>query len=278
MYLTQNFQGNQPITWWGRVPVYLTTIITAVFGVALVLEVVAVAAGMDLTRLAFEPYAFIHGAVWQPITYAFLGQMNFFTPLALFCMFRWGTEVEKYIGRPRFMTLFVLLVLVPPLICLGWYAVGRAQGMYFAGGNYELLAGLLIAFATLYPGIEYLGWVPLKWFAFACVVAGSLMDLGGHHFVALSQLWGECAVGWGYIRWLQQGGEVRWPSVRSLFRRKPRLRVLPDPPRGPASGQEDAGVDVILDKISRSGMASLTAEERARLNRRSEANQKRSEF
>ena len=41
MYLAPNFQGNQPITWWGRVPVYLTTILTAILAGGIVLMAVA---------------------------------------------------------------------------------------------------------------------------------------------------------------------------------------------------------------------------------------------
>jgi hypothetical protein len=268
MYLATNFQGNQPITWWGRVPVYLTTIITAVFTAALVAQAVLMAARVDLTGLAFAPQAFLHGAVWQPLTYAFLGQLSFFTPLGLLCLYQWGVEVERYLGRPRFLALFAQLLAVPLVVGLGWYTALGAGGAMMIAGNYPLLAGLLIAFATLYPGIEYLGWVPLKWFAFVCVVAGSLMDLADRNYLALTILLGNCAAAWAYIRWLQVGGEVRWPAWQAWLRRK-RLRVLPDPEPRPAAGRADADVDAILDKISRSGMASLTAAEREQLHQRS---------
>jgi hypothetical protein len=264
MYLAPNFQGNQPITWWGRVPVYLTTILTAILAGGIVLMAVAGAMQVNVGPLAFTPEGFLRGFVWQPLTYPLLNDLSFFTPFLLWCFYAWGVEIEKYLGRPRYFVLFLVLVLLPPVLCLAGYGLKIAPWDAHAAGTYEIAAGLLIGFATLYPGIEYFGWVPLKWFAFACVAAGSLMDLAQRNFWPLVVLWGECLAAWGYIRWLQHGGEVRWPAWSRLFRRRPKLRVLPDPDIAHADAVASE-VDDILEKISRTGMASLSAEERRRL-------------
>jgi hypothetical protein len=62
------------------------------------------------------------------------------------------------------------------------------------------------------------------------------------------------------------------PSLR-MPRRRPKLRVLPKPSSPPraiprvelAETAADTEVDALLDKIAKTGLASLTASERARL-------------
>ena len=105
--------------------------------------------------------------------------------------------------------------------------------MPYYEGNYEILAGLFVAFATLYPNVEYWGSITLKWIAFACVFISSLGHLPRHDWRGLLILWGLCLIGFGYVRFLKSGDE--WPqAIRSLFRRKPKFRVV----RAEPSGQE----------------------------------------
>ncbi len=263
-YLAQS-HDNQPIRWWGRVPVYVTTFLTGAYAVGYLFVVALAVARVSPEPFIFDPYAFLHGAVWQPFTYTFINPLNFFAPLGLWCFYVWTVEVEKYLGRVRCLTLFALLVLFQPVWCLLLYWLGQGRWPLGAFGNYEVMAGLLIAFATLYPNIEYMGWVLLKWFAFVCVVAGSLMNLASRDFLRLSFLLGECLVAWGYITWLRRGGDLPSFSLRRLFRRRPKLRVLPDPVDRTAPSAPMGAVDAILDKINREGFASLTAAERAQL-------------
>jgi hypothetical protein len=259
----------RPITFWGRVPVYAIGILTAGYAAGLVVSVLCESARISLLPLTFRPLAFFHGALWQPLTFSFLGQPSFFTLLALMCMYSWGVEVERHLGRSRFLTLFASIVLVQPLVAIAWWrVVGASVGI---AGSYELTAALLIAFATIYPGIEYFGWIPLKWFAFACLVIGSLMYFPEHDWVRLSLLWATCATSFGYIRALQQGRSLDVAGhIRKLFRPRPRLSVVPRDAAAPGVRRgktRDAvdSIDAILEKISRTGMASLTARERATL-------------
>jgi membrane associated rhomboid family serine protease len=265
-------EDQRPLTNWGRLPVFAATILTAAYAAGLILSVVLASARIDLTRFAFIPPAFLGGALWQPITYSFIDTPSFFTPLGLLCLYSWGLEIERYLGRTRFLKLYALLIVVQPLVaCLWWWSSRTPQAV---AGNYPLLAGVLIAFATLYPNIEFVGWIPLKWFAFACFTMGSLMYLPDHNWPALSVLWVVCACAFGYVRFLQRGGTVELPRpVRALFRRRPKFSVVqPRPSRrgAPAADAADS-VDPLLDKIAKSGIASLTTKERATLERAREA-------
>jgi hypothetical protein len=273
-----SFHDNQPIWWIKRFPVYATTILTATFVAGLILSVLLSSAGLDglLSQLGFVTPYFLHGALWQPATYPWIDEPNFFTPLGILCFYSWAVQVEQYLGRKKLLTLFCLLVATPVVLGLLFHAVGIPSVI---AGNYILTAAILIAFATLYPNIEYVGWIPLKWFAFVCVTTGSLMYFPRHQWVRLAQLWASCAVAFGYIRWVQHGGElpqIRFPS----FKRRPKLRVLANPS---SSGEEfdeeedesTSEVDVLLDKIAKSGIGSLTAKERKRLEKAREELMKR---
>jgi Family of unknown function (DUF6576) len=273
-----SFHDNQPIWYVKRVPVYATTVLTAVFVAGLILCVILESAGLAgvLIALGFTTPTFLYGALWQPLTYVWLGQVNFFTPLGILCFYCWAVEVEKYVGRSRFYTLFGTLVLTPVLLGVILHAFGFPSGIF---GSYALVAAFLIAFATLYPNIEYFGWIPLKWFAFACVAIGSLMYFPRHDWMGLMQLWASCAVAFGFIRWLQHGAEL--PRIRlPSFKRRAKLRVLPNPiPRDEQVDEEEdesmSEVDVLLDKIAKSGIGSLTSKERQRLEKAREELMKR---
>lgn len=274
MSFAPSFYDNQPITWWKRVPIYATGLLTALFTVGIVTCVV-LGIGRFPAPFAFIPEAFVNGAFWQPLTYAFADNLSFFTPLGLLCFYSWAVEIEKFLGRVRFFWLFGILVLAQPIVCLLWWKAGFPAIQW---GNYEIMAAMLIGFATLYPNVEYLfGWVPLKWFAFVCLAAGSLMHVGQRDWFHLTLLWTECAIAFGYIRFLKHGGALELPKVTALFRRKPSIRVLPDPePHPHRLREEDAAdsmseIDTLLDKIAQSGIASLTRRERAKLEKAREA-------
>ena len=128
-------------------------------------------------------------------------------------------------------------------------------------------SGLLIAFATLYPDMEYFGWIPMKWFAGVCIGFGSMTYFPAHNWLGLGMLWLDCLIGYAsiqYARGLFSLPRLRLPSLR----RKPKFRVVPKSGvsgRGAATDEAAAEMDVLLDKIAKSGMGSLTAAERSRL-------------
>jgi hypothetical protein len=265
----------RPITFWGRLPVYAIGIITALYAAGFVLTVLFESARVSLLPAMFNPRQFVHGALWQPLTFSLLGTLNFFTPLGLICMYAWGVEVERHLGRARFLTLFAFILFVQPLVGLAWWSIFGVP--VSLSGSYEVVAALLIAFAAIYPNIEYFGWIPLKWFAFACFSIGSLMYFPARDWVGLSVLWAACAAAFGYIHWLQRGGNLGLSAkFENLLRRRPKLSVVPRdaaPARRSRRSEPDAthSIDAILEKISKSGMSSLTASERAMLERAREA-------
>jgi hypothetical protein len=88
-------------------------------------------------------------------------------------------------------------------------------------------------------------------------------------WISLGLLWMSCAIAFGYIRLLQRGVSIELPKLSRLYRSRSKLRVLPDPEAGDSESEEDdksmPEVDALLDKIARSGIGSLTAGEKKKL-------------
>jgi hypothetical protein len=128
---------------------------------------------------------------------------------------------------------------------------------------------LFIAFATLYPNAAFFLNLQAKWLAVILVALYTLIALSNRDLAGLISLWVSVGFAFGFVRYEQ--GRFTLPKF-NLWSRKPKLRVLPDlpPQEKPAHAQKAqnksmAEIDALLDKIARSGLNSLTAKERARL-------------
>jgi hypothetical protein len=260
----------RPVTWMGRYPVRVTTIIAALYVVGMFATTVAESVRGDMSALApfiFQSHAFLHGAVWQPLTCVLIQNASFFFLFNLFFFYWSGTEVEKYLGIRRYLLLFAVLLLIGPLALITW---GSRATYWPYLGSYELSVGMFIAFATLYPNVELFGWVTLKWLAFAGLVLASMQYLPGHQWGSLSILWAMCLAAFLYIRIVQ--GRITIPvDIRKMnpFRKRPRLHVVQKSQQRRIVDPDDvyASVDPILDKIAKSGIGSLTPTERKALDR-----------
>ena len=257
--------NDQPIAWVGRFPVRLATCLAGLYLIGLFATSILLSAGGYILPFAFNAQAFIHGAFWQPLTCTFLDTPTFFSLFNIFFLGWAGTEVEKYLGRARFLKLVLLLLAVPPVVILLWAPLG-VHWTYF--GPYEVSIGLFIAFATLYPGIELFGWITLKWLAFAGLLLGSMQQLPEHRWGNLSVLWIMAGASFGFIRIIQERVLLpSWMTEMKWLRRKPKFHVVPNTvPRRMIDPEDiDSVIDPLLEKISKHGINSLTASERRAL-------------
>lgn len=265
MPLEGNSNDYSPLFWYKRNPIYLTAFICAgLVATMLIATILDTANISSLGLFAFWPDAFWHGALWQFFTYPLLGYPNFFFLFGVLFLFFAGNEVEKYLGRKRYITLLGLLWFFPPLVMSAWQSPALPPFYY---GSIDFTAAFVIAFATLYPNLEYWGWVPMKWVAAACLFLSSLGYLPRHNWTGLVILWGMCAIAFAYVRWLQLGAELPRPllALGKIFRRKPKFKVVPRE-TSPREEVHDS-IDPLLDKISKHGLSSLTAREKAQLER-----------
>jgi len=191
--------------------------------------------------------ALSHGYVWQFVTYIFLhagiGHL-FFNMLALW-MF--GCDVEREIGSRRFLSLFFSSGIGAGVCSYLFYpsftVIMGASGAIF---------GLIVAFAMLFPErvvtllLFFVVPVSMKAKYLAFIFAGiELLFVIGHgggdtvaHFAHL----GGALFGYAYMKW--------WRS--SQWQPRPRK----------SGGKLGDRVDLILDKVLRGGISSLSEEER----------------
>jgi hypothetical protein len=262
---------NQPLRYHNGKPIYLTLYLTLALTAGTVITLLLQAGGFSEALFWFFPEGLKHWLLWQPFTYVFVNGMSFFTPLGLLAFYFWAVEVEKFLGRRRLVEICAALLLAP-VVCLSlFYLVAPTS---YLAGDYFLLAGILVAFATLYPDLDYIGgWIPLKWFAFASIVCGSLMYFAKHQWDQLLILWVDCFLGFFLVRHARGHFDFKF-KLPQIWRKKPKLRVLPRPAEArhayttavadlPDEAEEE--LDALLDKIARSGMQSLTGAERSRL-------------
>jgi len=268
MRTTTSHSDYEPLGRIGRVPVYATTIITALYFIGMVVTAILTSANVDVSRFEFYPAEFYRQyRFWQPFTCTFLNAPDFFFPFGLFFFYMASIEIERYLGRSRLLQLYFLTLVAPALVLGLWYVAGYE---YIYTGMYEVTVAMFIAFATLYPNIEYWGWVPMKYIAFVCLSVAALGYFPKHDWMGLSVLLAECVLGFGLVRHIRNGGSLlEFGFLRRLnpFRRRPKFRVLPPPVRDVSARASSlpVSVDAILDKIAQSGFASLTAEERDQL-------------
>jgi hypothetical protein len=279
---------NQPLAHWNNLPIYLTTILAVLMVVGLFVSAVLMSMSSPLLGwLVFAMPLDPAWSLWRLFTYVFIGRVSFFTPFGILFFYWMSVGIETHMGRPKLAKLLVLIALVTPAVSAVWWWLFREGSNTFINGDYMLLSGLLVAFATLYPNSEAWGWIPFKWVAFACIVCGSLMLLASParpDWLGIAELWGSCLAGFGYIRYAvdQEYDDYESPFSRLTTwwkRRKFRVVGAPRPatPRRSTLGEENLAdeVDSLLDKIAKSGIDSLTAKERARLEKAREALMKR---
>ncbi|MFZ4681468.1 MAG: DUF6576 domain-containing protein, partial [Terrimicrobiaceae bacterium] len=270
MIANRNYEDCEPITWVGRVPVYLATILAAAHGVAMILSGLAMAAGAQwfFDAFRFSTYgALREGHVWQFVTYAFVStdpRQFLWTVIQLFLLAIFGRDVEKFIGRKSFVWMYVALLLAAPVY---FSLLSLMGGSYLYSGSDALHFAVFVAFVVIYPTAEIFFGLQARWLAAILLGVNSLQLLAVQMPAQLGALWIACGVA---VLWIMKEGVGGFslPSPAAYFRRKNsarKLRVLPDKP------EEEFGVhdsiDPILEKIARQGIGSLTRSEREKLER-----------
>jgi len=260
-YASDPSDDHQPLTWLNGHAIYAAHFLVVVFVASMLLTTVLMAFKVAFIWdwLPFTSHGVLRGEVWRVVTY---GLVN---PPSLW----FGRELEKFFGRRIFLRFYAGLYLLTPLL---FTVIGVWRPMSLLGETGAF--ALFIAFATLYPNAVMLFNLLAKWVALILVGIYSLVAISNRDLVALISLWATCGFAHAFVRYEQ--GRLRLPALPRMgnpFRKKPQLRVLPDLPPKPSRAVRDdeaqtAEVDALLDKIARSGLGSLTAAERAKLEKR----------
>ena len=233
--------------------------------------------------LEFSSAGVWRGEVWRLGSYVLWNSPGRGLSLALDMLMLWwfGRELENFFGRNSFLKSCAGLVLAPAL-------TGSLLGPLFQGNVHWVglpsTFALFVAFATMAPSVTLLFGVSAKWTAIIFLGLQLLSCIASHAWGDLINSLSAAAFAFGFVRY-QQGNWVL-PELH-LPNRRPKLRVLeavparapgrastqkPDPkypqPRALPPREEVSDldrIDPLLEKIGRSGLASLTADERAQL-------------
>jgi hypothetical protein len=203
--------------------------------------------------------------VWRIATYGLFNPPSLSFAIDMLMLVWFGRELEKAFGRRKFFAFYGGVYLVPPLI-LTLIGLLTPTKMFGEPGTLAVFVG----FATLYPGAVLLFNILAKWAAIILVSLYGLIHLSNRDWIQLTLLASTCGFAFLFVRYEQ--GIITLPDFR-FWKRKPRLRVLPDLPakkqvvvsKGAIEDSTMAEVDALLDKIAVSGISSLTSKERAKL-------------
>ena len=269
MIANRNFGQVAPLTWMGRLPVYLATVLAGVLAVSMVATAFALALGGND---AIQPLVFQNATalgrwqVWQFATYPLVNPPNLFFALQVL-MFAWfGAEVEKFLGRRSFAILCGLLLLAMPglLAVLGVFGVGLPLA-----GSEALTFSIFLAFVLIYPRAQIFFSIEARWIALILMAIFTLQALAEHAWAQLIMLWWGLAV---TVLWLKIEGVASLHTARfsDFARRKHSERNLKVARREDSKAGEVGvhdSIDPILEKIARQGIASLSRGEREKLER-----------
>ena len=262
----------RPVTWMGRYPVDVTAILVGFHVVCAILTafLFATGYGVALNYAMFDSAQVWHGQIWRLVTYAFIhppsGYALLWFAIEMYMLFFFGREVERFIGQRAYIWLYTLLLLVPALILTLWGLTTRTG----LAGSGALHFAVFTAFITLYPNVQFFLRIPAKWIFAILAAIGTLSALAAHDWQNLVVLWASIGLAFLFIELRGAGPELVWiNNLKGRLRPKPKLYVVQKSSTRRTIEPDDvyASVDPILDKISKSGMGSLTETERKILDR-----------
>lgn len=213
---------------------------------------------------------------WQLLTYGFLHHGLWHIVGNMLTLWFFGQPVEERIGKTEFFRFyFVAIILAGLTWVISVNAVGFDPKNSVVGASGGVSA-VLAAFIWYFPRetILFMGVFPMP--AWVLGVVYLFMDVqgarSGSSAIAHAAHLGGAAFGVIYAwRQMNLASLTQWPETWLKKLRSPKLRILrtEDDPAGGDDVPLDAEVDRILEKISRTGEASLTASERETLTRAS---------
>jgi hypothetical protein len=229
----------------------------------------------------FSQFAFtsasLPGKFWTLLTYPFVHNIaieHVWFAIDLYFLFRFGREVERFISRPSFLALYALLVLVPPLLCLG---LSPWTGSFLLAGTSAIHFSIFAAFTFIYPGVLFFCSIPARFLFWVLFAVYSLVLLAGKNWPELVHFGSCIGSAWLFLKYLGVGAEIPMFAWLSNWRarREEKLHLQRMQRHARTEQRKTQNIDAILEKISRSGMQSLTEDERRDLQKASRRLQER---
>ena len=206
--------------------------------------------------------------IWRLVTYGFCHGSLQHIAVNLFVLWMFGRNVEPVYGSREFLAFYLVGVVLSGLCHVGMQAVTHdPSGVIGASGG---VMAVVFLTAMLYPRekvyVMFILPLELRWLAVLYAAADVMGFLSGGSNVAHAAHLAGAAFGvlYKYNNWRIMPLLAHWPRLKKPSFSRTRSKVhLYDPSREEPSREEvTARVDSLLEKISRSGEASLTDDER----------------
>ena len=218
---------------------------------------------------AYLPRLLTH--FWTPVTYMFMHDGVFHILFNMLWFYWFGQIFEEYLGKKRTLGLYFMGGLTGAVLFIASYNlfplfthVNAAYYSTMVGASASVMA-IMVATATLLPdytiSLILIGPVKLKWLILFFIIIDFLGIVGPNAGGEIAHLGGGL-IGFIYIKQLQKGHDFI-DAVNKLFKPKSKLKIVSNnTSRKPSDLPRQEEIDLILDKISRSGYDSLNKQEK----------------
>ena len=221
---------------------------------------------------------------WKLISYGFAHDANSPWHLAfnMLAVFFFGRAVEQVLGRAEFYRFYFSSIVIAGLawvVSVNFFSGGMPPGRTYLIGASGGVMAVLAVFIWYFPRQEVLIWGILPVPAWALGILYFVSDLqgaahGGGNVAHVAHIGGAVfGLLYAWRGWSLTGLADVGSRLRQMRRRFKVVRPDDDVGRGRHDDEDEvslqAKVDDILEKISRSGESSLTADERDTLTRAS---------
>ncbi|EHQ28484.1 rhomboid family protein [Mucilaginibacter paludis] len=214
---------------------------------------------------------------WTPFTYMFMHGGILHLLFNMLWFFWIGQIFEEYLGGKKLITLYILGGLAGALVYVVAYNVFPLftevkETANTVGATASVMA-VIVGTATLLPdytiSMMFFGAVKLKWLAIVYILFDLLSIVGPNAGGEFAHL-GGALLGFIYIKQLRNGHD--WGgSIEKVLQPKSKLKIaVKNLSKNTNTKPREEEVDLILDKISKSGYDSLSRQEKEILFRASD--------
>ncbi len=246
---------------------------------------------LDQLQLPASTTAFLHKP-WTLITYFFTHEDIFHILFNMLFLYWFGRLVDEYLGAKRVIALYFLGGIVGGVIYMVIYNllpffqpnVQTAQMLGASAAAFSVAVGASTLLPNYTFNLIFLGPIRIKFIALFYIILSLAQTVGPNAGGNLAHL-GGALVGYLFIKLLQNGTDLGKPIYAvmngwsGLFRKRPSMQVTYREKQvyrstnvytsGSSSATiempDQTEIDMILDKISKSGYESLTKEEKQKL-------------
>ena len=221
-----------------------------------------------LTKLALIPDEVRSGQVWRVFTWPLangLDRQLLWVIISIAVLWYFGSRLEEQVGRTKFAWFLLAIIVLPGL-------VGTALDLPQAGVHTVQLV-VLLTFIAEYPNVRFFFGIP-AWVLGAVYVGAEFLQLMGDRdgrrlvfFVVSLVVCVFAARAVGMLEAYQWIPKISMPHRRRQPKQSRRPAVVAGPWAGTTTvSAAQSELDELLDKISATGINSLSKAEKERLN------------